>query len=253
MFSRLRAWTLTAGGLWALIITSALVFGFLLRKLWLDTVGFNVKDDNFVPKWVELNVEMFKTGLQLFGVGVIGFAANVLYERYRRHREKREARREIQRQFLVALVAAYQQTKQHRRVLRARAFETVDGVELLLPQIYDEKMELVSQCQLSFEALIRQVKASKPDHFPERDNLIDNLRRIEVYLGDLVSEWEATMPLLRRNIRITRTDMTRLGDFVGRADETSFRQHVTRPYDDVHGRVSKWIQNGDLAGDAVNA
>lgn len=118
---KVRRLTRTPKGLWSLGAAAAVLLSGVLIFIWLVTgrVVVRVGDQE---KWVELNTEMFKIGLQLLGVGVLGGAAKVLYERYQDHRERRDIRRETQRKFLEAVVGAYHQTKQNRRLLRARAF-----------------------------------------------------------------------------------------------------------------------------------
>jgi hypothetical protein len=240
-------WLLTTRGLSCIIVVAFIFLCFLLGKIWRDTQSFEYPTTSKVPKWVEFNTEMFKTGLQAAAIGVLGGAAKVFYDRYQEQRGKRERRREDQRKFLNALVDAYQRTKQCRRLIRARMFRVLDNqVETVRPRIYDEVMKDVSLCQLALEALVRQLESATDSQFPHCQRLREELTTMEVFLGGVISEWEVQMPKLRTSeARVLRSELTQLNELIcHKGHKGPFGRQFVEPYKTVHDLISRAIQDG---------
>lgn len=227
-------------------------------------------EHELTPKWVELNIEIFKIGLQLVGVGVLGGAAKLLYERYAETRERnyqqkilakeqgiREAQEELERRdrrrdrlrdFLKALVAAYQQTKRSRRLLRARGFRVEGAAKVIQVAAYDQLLSSVSDGQLSLESLLREVESANPNQFPEAEKVKALLAKMERYLGELITEWEESLPLLDNSLP-NAAALHKLEDFVAKLEDANFHTDFADPYKEIHALITKAIQ--DLTPAAV--
>ncbi len=90
-----------------------------------------------IKKHVEEKV--FDSTYQFFLITIVGGGVSLIYEAYRHERESRESQKEVQRNLRSNFISSYNNAKQARRLLRARAIrinsdtgkEIVLGEELL--------------------------------------------------------------------------------------------------------------------------
>ena len=164
----------------------------------LGVLAFIVSPDFFKNR---LDPEVFKLTYQFLLLTVIGAAITFLFSFYTKARDERKEERILQLKFYNDFSQAYNDGKEIRRFLRARARKRVDNPEEKAIHIktaqYDELMQKLTTLQLKFEFLHDEVISNK-DLFSatgEAERLIVNLENIEKYLNKMVGEYEKCFEL----------------------------------------------------------
>ncbi|MBI5084490.1 MAG: hypothetical protein HZB13_07830 [Acidobacteria bacterium] len=216
-----------------------------------------------------IQFEAAKALLQLSLVSVAGAVLSILVFEYQRERQAIDKAAEVARQdlqvagelrrknlkyretlllsILSKAMAAYGQTKKARRLLRARAISTRQDVEVVLACQYDTCFDMLNDAQLDLEDLARDVETSAKA-FSDSKALVHQLRSMDNYLGELISEFEtsrrrfsggeATLPL---------TQLPLLADFLRPMKKSRFLQEMVVPYHKVQQGI-----RGDLLHPSLN-
>jgi len=134
--------------------------------------------------------EVFKLTYQFLLLVVIGGALSFLYQEFQHQREQREAELVLQRQFLADLLEVNHAAMKVRRLLQAKAREYVPAtkVTLLHAKPYEEQMLALIDVHLDFQSLESRAESISLSH-PITAELAANLRSIDKYLSDIVSEY----------------------------------------------------------------
>jgi hypothetical protein len=215
-----------------------------------------------------LNFEVAKALLQLGVVSMVGVVISLFTFEYQRERklldkeldESREVqsrkldyREDLLKTTLAKTTAEYSTVKKSRRLLRARAIkvETKGGSQLdeegeeeatfVLGAEYDSQMDMVNDAQSEIESLVGDVQTSARA-FTNPDALVEKLRSMESYLGNLIEEYETE----RRGFGLQETtlggqrelsELPQLADFIS-YKRSKFRTRFVNSY---HG-VQKGIR-----------
>jgi hypothetical protein len=181
-----------------------------------------------------LKFEFAKVLLQIGVVSFIGFLTSILLFEYQRDRMNLEYREELLKSTLTKILAAYSSVKTARRLIRAIAIYTGSGYRILVAgKLLDRYMLLVNKAQLDIENLIRDVETSSPA-FGKIVSLSINLKSIDSYLGNLISEYEEFRPqfLIEENEPIIELfRLNNFTDFIGpaAAPGSIFKKKIIEP------------------------
>jgi hypothetical protein len=200
----------------------------------------------FAPqKHEDLWFEAGKAGIQLAVVTVVGalLAAGLRYlETIRDERRKlKDHRREILRQ----IIAAYNQVKAVRRVLRAYGFRSPSSGTLSQTQIdeFHAQMKLLNAAQLTFESLARDLAVGE-QIFQDTKGIIEALRGVEKYLGHIIQDWEKSSASVQVGVNVSAiTSLERLQTFLSRS-EVGFEGGAAKHMDYVEARIQAEIAGG---------
>ncbi len=179
----------------ALVITSAAFF--LVASFVLNPGFFTTR----------LNDEVFKLTYQFLLLVVIGGSISFLFTFYAKLREEQVRKKEqddakekekklLQRKFYRDFIEAYNDGKKIRRFLRARTrklqIDATDQQEVLLKtDRYDELMKELTVLQLKCESFYDEVVANELLFKAGNVKMLSqNLKSIEDYLNQIVSEYE---------------------------------------------------------------
>jgi hypothetical protein len=110
-------------------------------------------------------------------------------EKLLRLEEKRRFNNERLREIHSDLLAAFNQAKTVRRILKAFVYFADDGVEMILRDDYDRQMQELNTAQLVFETYSKRAKYNKL-WFEKAKNLSENIDAIEGYLNKILSEYQ---------------------------------------------------------------
>lgn len=198
-----------------------------------------------------VGVEGYKTLLQFLLVAVLGGGVSLVYQAFNRQAEQRAERarlaeeraavvRETRQRYLGELIGLYNSVKRTRRLLRARAQVHIGaGDHHLRVETYDEYLQLLVDAQLSLEMVVRNVRAEGP-LFDAESNLLPSLKEAEVYIRDLITEYETVMP----GVAQTATDIApppQLSDFIGPYEDSAFRVRFIRPVQAAMAAIERLI------------
>jgi hypothetical protein len=187
-----------------------------------------------------VGTEAYRTLLQFFLVAVVGGAVSLLYQAFNRQAELRAKRaqhdedravavRETRQRYLGELISLYNSVKKTRRLLRAHAIvhEAATGDGRVRLTKYDELLQIVLDAQLSLETLARNLRA-EGGLFATETGLVSSVTIAEVYLRELIAEFETVMPTAQGSLDIPTPP--RLADFVGAYVKTNpFRTQFVHP------------------------
>lgn len=214
--------------------TTLLIFLFLVFIVSLVTIKivaskYDVSKDTFGRTITD-------TLLGIISVSVIGTLVSLVLGDYNRKQsivEKAKDERkmleknrdEYRKQVLQTINKHYIKTKNARRMLRAKGFSTPyygseNDENLLGLAVYDHAMDAINEGQLELELIKEEIKTNNPV-FSNAAFIIDNLDKMEGYLGKLVSEYEKFRPAFSGNppaLKIKELDQ--LKEFLAKADAT---------------------------------
>lgn len=168
--------------------------------------------------------EVFKLTYQFLLIVVLGSAVTVSFQAVAVARDAREKRRTMQREIHDALVQAYNDAKQARRLLRASVSSgephSVNNSRVVFRQ-YDKQLEAVSRAQLGIELVIRRIRFNHTS-FKRSDEIVGHLKTVEKYLNRVIDEWEE----VRRNSdtdppQVVVSELPALDDFLRHYDESA--------------------------------
>lgn len=182
-----------------------------------------------------MRLELFKSGLQLAVIVIVGGGIALLYKWVERNWETRRTQSELRKHYVARLGDAYRGVKEARRLLRASGIRPLPGAApsiLSEGQIdrYDEQMRTISQEQLALEAL-----GIESENFPlaaDSKSLTSEIRKMERYLGRIIDEYEDVRPQSRLDLG----HMKRLSEFTGEPDEHrdarvgTFQENFVKPH-----------------------
>lgn len=173
-------------------------------------------------------------GEQLSGAGiglvVAGLGGLIVTATFKAVDWKRELRAE-QARILDTLIRTYNDLKTHRRRLRALGV-VGPGRSMGAPQVgrLRETLESLSETQLEFESLARQLKALPM--FEENDQIQRRLADVETYLNKtLVEPWEQHGHLLWRRRRWSELSALVPQAFIAPSEQGEFRREVAEKID----------------------
>lgn len=196
------------------------------------------------------------TLLSIISVSVIGAVISLLLADYKRKQsaidKERDERRlvennrdEYRKKVLQTLNQHYAKTKNARRMLRAKGFltpyyENEDDNSLLSLSFYDEAMDDINDCQLELES-IREEIATNRSAFLNATLITDNLKKMDKYLGDLVSEYEKCRPAFSGNPPVLRIgDLSELKEFIAKANsenQEGFKVKFSKKFNEIRKEI----------------
>ena len=263
----------------ARLVTLTLLLIFAASVGVLALLSTKVPDLNLVP-------EIAKAVLQLGVVAIVGSAVSLLIFEYQREkgladRQREEDRRSAEKQrdldrvteeknrelrarkieyreglllsVLAKALGAYSQAKKARRLLRARAIAQEGDRAMVLADGYDQYMELVNDAQLELENLARDVTTSGKA-FSQHESIAASLRRMEVYLSELIGEYEKTRPLFAESVsKRPLRDHPLLEDFLRSASLSKFSPEVIHPYHEVQAAIRGDLLHPNFLNDEKDA
>jgi hypothetical protein len=197
----------------AVVCLASIVIAVLMASVW------DVKPDTL---WFEIGKVIAQTGL-VTGLGVV---ASLLTFEYQGVRQQQQSRQEWLRSVLERADTAYTDVKRARRLLRSSALTTDQrGQELVLLVPYHEQMTAISEAQIDFETLRREVRASSAvmDLAP----LGDAFQSLEDILDELITEWEKVLKLKKTSseeLKLKRTELKELDLFLASPSEENGRR-----------------------------
>jgi hypothetical protein len=135
--------------------------------------------------------EVFKFSLTVVLGGVIAFAFRMAEAK----RQTRDVRRRDLRDFYRRMLAAYNEAKKARRLLRARSHSDGEAVTIVRKDL-DDLMDNLHSAQLEFEALRRESQVNrKLLREPEEMKALErHLGKAEKYLREVLKVHEAIGP-----------------------------------------------------------
>ena len=159
-------------------------------------------------------------------------------ERIEHQRRLNENKDQFRKEILRKANKLYTDTKKARRLLRARGFSTPyagvwDPNTQILRDVYDKYMESINDAQLEFEVLRSEIESNK-EAFSNPKLLIENARRLEDYLGLIVSEYEKE----RANFSGTPPSfpiglLTEMKDMLGPPTDSPFIEKFSKEYKEL--------------------
>ncbi|KWC41030.1 hypothetical protein WL49_15570 [Burkholderia ubonensis] len=186
-----------------------------------------------------LEMEAAKSLLQVMAVAVIGNIVLVFVRAFEERRKDWIARRDLlharrdllRKDLSEGLDALYLRTKQIRRLLRA----ITDPVKMDLPQEqYSELLEDLSEIQLSLEKHSLAARIGGPVvGLP--DSVSENLRKMERYIGLLVTEYESSYSA-GQHVHLEK--LVALRNFTKPA-RIDFKQNFSAPYHQASTDIAK--------------
>jgi hypothetical protein len=171
-----------------------------------------------------LPFEIAKSMLQAGVVSVAVAALTLLTQQHqRRHtvvekeldeeQRRAEIRTDLLRSAHAQVTEQYNAVKRARRLLRARRLPG----DIHSAEHYDEHLAAIVDAQLAFEALIADVNSSAGSVFSDGPALVAELKKVEKYLGDLISEYEEKRSqFLGTPEQLVETDLPVLREFLAK-------------------------------------
>jgi hypothetical protein len=138
------------------------------------------------------------TLLKIISGTVIGTAVTLLVSDYSQRQLKRKNQDQFKKNVLLRLQTLYAKTKNARRMLRAKGFTTQwygkeDDSCLVKQSVYDLYMNDINGSQLELEAIRKEIDAGE-SIFSDMGLIVANLKVMDNYLGNLISEYEKNLP-----------------------------------------------------------
>lgn len=202
-----------------------------------------------IKKHVEEKV--FDSTYQFFLITIVGGGVSLIYEAYRHERESRESQKEVQRNLRSNFISSYNNAKQARRLLRARAIRinSDTGKEIVLGEEYSKQLDKLIDTQLAFEMAVHVIK-SEPELFEGSGSgdtafgLAAKLESVADYLNEIVTEYEKSYKTFTGDPAIKDFSvLPKLREFIGPFSEANeFKQRVVNPSYEAFQIISKVIQ-----------
>jgi hypothetical protein len=171
----------------------------------------------------KLGYETIKLSIQLFLIVLFG---GIVIQEYNRNRARKDAVNEFRRDILKNLSRVYSDVKGVRRILRAKCElmtnQETENVEDCIPlTIYDEHLSTINAAQLELEIMVRELKIIK-GVFKNTAELISHIKRMEKYLGKVISEYETVVKEHRGTTSISLSKLPRLKAHIIKGEESDF-------------------------------
>jgi hypothetical protein len=223
----------------AVLLLAVIVGGTLFWLAWEQTPG-----DRHEDLWIDVG----GAGLQVGVVAVLGTILSLIVgwldhrrqgerkdledrreraeRKLERDRQEQRRRDEFRLRIFNDLVAGYNQVKAIRRNLRGLGLRRPPG-ELNAPQAEGLRTQMseLSEAQLSFEALWRELKTNAAA-FADPDSIRPHIKTVEEYLHAIVKEWEKAGGAIWAGASGERVkDLARLQAFIG--EKTDFEAAST--------------------------
>ena len=170
--------------------TIVLSFGLFLGLAILAGIGIAVLLRVAPPQHNTFGFEVAKSLLQFLTVGFLGTLASLIVGEYNRQRARKDTENEFRKGMYRTLIKTYQDTKKVRRSLRACQTMNASGQPIIPFNSYREYMLILMDSQLAFEAAVREVEMF-PSAFDQPQTLINELKRMEKYLREILKEYES--------------------------------------------------------------
>lgn len=172
--------------------------------------------------------------LTIISVSVIGTVISLLVADYNRKqsvvekaKEERQMvkknRDEYRKKVLDTINRYYAKAKNARRMLRAKGFSTPyykneNDSCLLSSSVYDQAMDDINDCQLALESIKEEITTNR-SAFSNAALISYNLKEMEGYLGDLISEYEKYRPAFAGNpLAYQIGQLGKLKEFIAKAN-----------------------------------
>jgi hypothetical protein len=167
-----------------------------------------------------------------------------------RLREKEQLWAEIRADYLKRLGVLYRYVKAARRSLRAAGLTTKfgkipDTLSKTQANIYKEEMQHLNHAQLELEAL--KIEAISLPTLASIGDLKKHLEKMEVYLRQILNEYENICPTLNSGESIKFSQLEHLNEFTERTSsnlrtqEKLFKTQFLKPYDNVIKGISQHL------------
>ena len=186
-----------------------------------------------------LEFEIAKVLAQFLLVGVLGVLISLLVQNYNRQRDKEVLVNDLRKTVLNDLIKAYSDTKRARRILMSNRL--ADGI--LTYQIYDEQIRNVITTQLAIELIAHQIKTHEAYFGKQVKSIIDNVTRMEKYLGGIIGEYkdvlkeEAQIPTI-----LSVASLPNLNSSMGKEkEENNFGKEFVEPYRSAVAEIRKQV------------
>lgn len=183
------------------------------------------------PQLQELGKEIAKLTSQVTLVAVVG---GIIVQEYNRGRQRTAAINEFRKTVLRNLIHSYVGVKKSRRLLRSRcrisgAPAGCEGQLQLSKLAYDEQMGSISETQLELEILVHELLTFS-HAFSHQNEIRKFLRKMESYLGTLITEYESSQREITDVDFIALDPLTRLSDFIHGRKDGFFRKNFTKSF-----------------------
>jgi hypothetical protein len=203
----------------------------------IGVIIFLVASKRAVKDTVEF--EIVKVLTQFTLVGVLGVLISLLVQNYNRQRDKEVLVNDLRKTVLTDLITAYSDTKRARRILMGNRL----AGDRLTYKIYDEQMRNVIATQLAFELIAHQLKTHKAYFGKQAESIIDNVTRMEKYLGEIIDEYK---DVLKAEVKIPTTltiaSLSTLGSSMGKEKEANnFGKEFVQPYRSAVAEIRKQV------------
>jgi len=213
-----------------------LVFG-LVGAAAVGGIIFLVASGRAVKESVEF--EVVKVLVQFLLVGVLGVLISLLVQNYNRQRDKEVLVNELRKTVLTDLITAYSDTKRARRILMGNRLSG----ERLTYKIYDEQIRNIITTQLALELITHQLKTHEAYFGRNAKSIIDNVTRMEKYLGEVIDEYK---DVLKGEAQVPTTlaiaSLPRLSSSMGREKEANnFGKGFVKPYRSTVAEIRKQV------------
>jgi hypothetical protein len=197
-----------------------------------------------VVKQGELEAEAGKAMINVIAAVLIGNIVLVIIRDFEERRKEWLAKRDLLQSDLTdGLLELYSRVKGARRRLRASVTE--GQIET---QKYDEQLQDISDTQLALEGYKREAEGGvRAGLLPK--SLPDELKSMEEYLGNLVTEYEGAHSSKETDIPLAK--LPSLMEFIGPYAKSDFRSMFVHPYYRTAHAVSQEIEK-DLPRSKAN-
>lgn len=178
-----------------------------------------------------IQVDVFKLLAQLLLITGIGGIITLAITEFTRAREKRQQVKDLQRNAFSDLVESYNEVKQIRRQLRAKAVRREpDNTKLIVDRdMYDSLLTRLNDIQLQWEFYIRYAKANKDVYGTAEPTFTDELDIAQRFIGKVISEWEDELKTFSGEPPAkSLSDLTKLNNFIDKASN-GFKPYVASP------------------------
>ena len=172
--------------------------------------------------------ELAKASFQLLIVIILGGLVSLVFRNIDASRDQRRTRDELRFEALQKMVETYHDLKAVRRNLRFAGLRDYSG-PLRCEQVdaLRKGMETILKVHLAVEQFLREL--STRTIFDSNDQINTQLQLLNVYVEEIVSEWEAKGGLFWRDTPDSRvTDLPKLQELLGPA-KNSFRWRAATP------------------------
>lgn len=234
-----------------IFISLAIIFIVSLTALVILASNYDVSKDTFGRSITD-------TLLSIISVSVVGTLLSLLLEDYTRKQsemEKQKEKRQLlennrdqyRKEVLQNLNKLYANTKNARRMLRAKGFavpyyKNEDDNKLLSLAVYDLHMDAINDSQLELESIRQEITTNK-SCFSDDSLITGSLKAMDEYLGELVSEYEVNRPAFSGNPPTLRIgQLTEMKKFLSKTKKEDMEGFKKR-FSENCNKVRKEIRN----------